>query len=60
MISDENNFYTLPKDIQDEIIHQHGYQLNVSSPANTDILHLNWQSLSLEEINQVYQSTKQK
>ena len=60
MISDENNFYTLPKDIQDEIIHQHGYRLNVTSAPSTDILHLDWQSLSLEEINRVYQSTKQK
>jgi hypothetical protein len=60
MISDENDFYTLPKHIQDEIIHQHGYQMNSTGAPNTDVLHLDWQSLSLEEINQVYQSNKQK
>ena len=60
MVSDENDFYTLPKDIQDEIIHQHGYRLNVTTAPDTDILHLDWQLLRLEEINQVYQSNKQK
>lgn len=60
MIFDEHDFYTLPKWIQDEIVHQHGYQLNVTSAPNTDILHLDWESLRTEEINQVYQDTKQK
>lgn len=60
MINDEHEFYTLPKWIQDEIVYQHRYQLNIPSAPNKDILHLDWESLSTEEINQVYQSTKQK
>lgn len=60
MILDEHDFYTLPKWIQDEILDQHNYKLNVAGAPNTDMLNLDWETLSTEEINQVYQSTKQK
>jgi len=60
VIYDEHDFYTLPKQIQDEILQQFPYKFNVSESPNTAILHLDWENASTEEINQVYQDTKQK
>ena len=60
MILDEHDFYKLPKWIQDEILNQHGWQLTIKEAPDNAILHLDWENISTEEINQVYQSTKQK
>ena len=59
-IYDEHDFYTLPKQIQDEILQQFSYKFNVLDSPDTAILQLDWESASTEEINQVYQNTKQK
>lgn len=58
-IPNEHDFYTLPAWIQDEILNTHRWQLTVKESPNNDILQLDWENLSTEEINQVYQSTKQ-
>lgn len=56
---DEQDFYTLPVWIQTEIIQQHGYQNNhnLTNQSTTNILNIDWQTISTEEINQIYQST---
>jgi hypothetical protein len=59
-IYNEHDFYTLPKQIQDEILQQFSYNFNVLDSPNTAILHLDWETASTEEINQLYQNTKQK
>ena len=59
-VADEHDFYTLPEWIQNEMLTQHGYKLNVAEDPNSTILNLDWENASTEEINQVYQDTKQK
>jgi hypothetical protein len=59
-VANEHDFYTLPEWIQNEILTQHGYKLNVAKASNSTISNLDWENASTEEINQVYQDTKQK
>ena len=59
-VTHEHDFYALPEWIQNEILTQHGYKLNVAGVPNSTILNFDWENVSTEEINQVYQDTKQK
>jgi hypothetical protein len=59
-VADERDFYALPEWIQNEILTQHGYKLSVEEVPNSTILNLDWENASTEEINQVYQDTKQR
>ena len=56
-IGDEYQYYDLPDWVQKEI-QDFGYKLNVPGKPNPIIKNLDWENLSLEEINQVYQHTK--
>lgn len=60
MILDEHNFYMLPEHIQHKILYEYNYKLTVTGPPNKNILDLDWEHASTEEINNVYQSTRQK
>lgn len=57
---DEHEFYALPDWIQNEILNTHGYCLTVKENPNPVIFNLDWENMSTEEINQVYQESKQR
>ena len=54
---DEYDFFKFPTWIQDEI-KNFGYQLNITVPPIQEIADLDWENLSLQEINDEYQTAK--
>ena len=53
-----DDFWTLPGWIQQELKNDFGYQPKLAGPPNWAIKNLDWENMSLEEINQVYQQSK--
>lgn len=54
---DEHCYYDLPISIQSELVNA-GYKTHIPYPPNKVMLTLDWQNLSLHEINEVYQRSK--
>lgn len=54
---DEYDFFKFPTWLQDEI-KNFGYQLNITVSPIQEIADLDWENLSLQEINDVYQTAK--
>jgi hypothetical protein len=54
---DEYDFFKFPTWLQDEI-KNFGYQLNVAVSPIQEIADLDWENLSLQEINDAYQTAK--
>lgn len=57
LITDEHQFYDLPGWLQEEI-RGLNYAFRVKAKPNRDILKLDWESMSIDEINQVYQHSR--
>jgi hypothetical protein len=54
---DEYDFFKFPTWLQDEI-KTLGYQFNISRPPIQEIIDLDWENASLQQINDVYQKYK--
>lgn len=52
----ELGFYQLPAWVQEEILVNFGYKLKHQKKPNSIMLALDWQNMSLKDINQVYQT----
>ncbi len=55
---DPDDFWILPMHIQQELVEDFGYQPKFTGPPNPVIKTLDWENMSLEDINKIYQQAK--